>query len=173
VLRPTGRTPHIGAAVDGYADAAEADGDISVAAAAAVDTNALLLLLLQVPQGNFSIYVYKDNDIVSRFLAGDTHSYEKDEVEAVLWALQQYKPMQQFKPGEQSTSKQGLATGAGDTGGSSNAAAVMQQPLMVDVGANVGTFLFKVAAAGYRVAAFEGKGHCLAVRRCVSTAVWQ
>jgi hypothetical protein len=91
--------------------------------------------LLQVPQGNFCIYVYKDNDIVSKSLAGESHSYEKPEVDAVLWALQQYKPKQQQEAG---------------------AAALMDQPLMVDVGANVGTFLFKVADAGYRVAAFEG-----------------
>jgi hypothetical protein len=78
---------------------------------------------------------YKDNDIVSKFLAGETHSYEKPEVDAVLWAMQQYKP------------KQGAA-GAD--------ASILDQPLMVDVGANVGTFLFKVADAGYRVAAFEG-----------------
>lgn len=101
--------------------------------------------LLQVPQGNFSIYVYKDNDIVSQHLAGDSHSYEKPEVEAVLWALQQYRPKQQQVAGA--------------------ASALMDGPLMVDVGANVGTFLFKVADAGYRVAAFEGvvqeRRHCL------------
>ena len=74
-------------------------------------------------------------------LAGETHSYEKPEVDAVLWAMQQYKP------------KQGAA-GAGAGAGAD--ASIMHQPLMVDVGANVGTFLFKVAAAGYRVAAFEG-----------------
>jgi hypothetical protein len=85
--------------------------------------------------------VYKDNDIVSQHLAGDSHSYEKPEVDAVLWALQQHKPKQ--------------------AGG---AVPLMQQPLMVDVGANVGTFLFKIADAGYRVAAFEGAARhaCLA-----------
>ncbi|WIA35984.1 hypothetical protein OEZ86_004361 [Tetradesmus obliquus] len=98
-----------------------------------------------VPQGNFSIYVYKDNDIVSQHLAGDSHSYEKPEVEAVLWALQQYKPKQQ--------------QGAGA------AASLMSGPLMVDVGANVGTFLFKVADAGYRVAAFEGMPTNIALLR--------
>jgi hypothetical protein len=78
--------------------------------------------------------VYKDNDIVSQHLAGDSHSYEKPEVDAVLWALQQQQQPKQ-------------------AGG---AVPLMQQPLMVDVGANVGTFLFKIADAGYRVAAFEG-----------------
>jgi hypothetical protein len=53
--------------------------------------------------------------------------------------------MQQYKP------NQGAAGAAGAAG-----ASIMDQPLMVDVGANVGTFLFKVADAGYRVAAFEG-----------------
>jgi 2-polyprenyl-3-methyl-5-hydroxy-6-metoxy-1,4-benzoquinol methylase len=94
----------------------------------------------QVPQGNFSIYVYKDNDIVSQYLAGESHSYEKPEVDEVLWALQQNKPQQQQQQ------QQGAGT----------AASLMSQPLMVDVGANVGTFLFKVADAGYRVAAFDG-----------------
>ncbi|WIA23250.1 hypothetical protein OEZ85_000021 [Tetradesmus obliquus] len=98
-----------------------------------------------VPQGNFSIYVYKDNDIVSQHLAGDSHSYEKPEVEAVLWALQQYKPKQQQVNGA--------------------ASALMDGHLMVDVGANVGTFLFKVADAGYRVAAFEGMPTNIALLR--------
>jgi hypothetical protein len=106
-----------------------------------------------VPQGNFSIYVYKDNDIVSQHLAGESHSYEKPEVDAVLWALQQYKPPQQQQQG----------AGA--------ASPLMSQALMVDVGANVGTFLFKVADAGYRVAAFEGAGQttgsaCMACTAC-------
>uniref|UniRef100_A0A383V9J7 Methyltransferase FkbM domain-containing protein n=1 Tax=Tetradesmus obliquus TaxID=3088 RepID=A0A383V9J7_TETOB len=98
-----------------------------------------------VPQGNFSIYVYKDNDIVSQHLAGESHSYEKPEVEAVLWALRQYKPKKQH--------------------GFGAAASLMSGPLMVDVGANVGTFLFKVADAGYRVAAFEGMPTNIALLR--------
>lgn len=99
----------------------------------------------QVPQGNFSIHVYKDNDIVSRFLAGDSHSYEPAEVDEVLWALGQYTPkQQQQQPGQQQEQQK---PGESMTGG----------PLMVDIGANVGTFLFKVAASGYRVAAFEGR----------------
>jgi hypothetical protein len=108
---------------------------------------------------------------VSRFLAGDTHSYEKEEVDAVLWALQQYKP-----PG--STAAQAVqAAAAGGTAAAAGSADIMQQPLMVDVGANVGTFLFKVAEAGYRVAAFEGEGQysgtvvSMAVRQCGTVVV--
>ncbi|WIA33898.1 hypothetical protein OEZ86_006997 [Tetradesmus obliquus] len=63
-----------------------------------------------------------DHDIVSGALAGESHSYEKNEVDAVLWAMQQYKHKQQ---------QAGAAAG------------LMEQPFMVDVGANVGTFLFK------------------------------
>lgn len=100
-----------------------------------------------VPQGNFSIYVYKDNDIVSRFLAGEKHAYEENDVAEVMWALEQFKP----KP-QQQQQQLGSVTGP-------------DKPLMVDVGANVGTFLFKVAAAGYRVAAFEGMPSNVALLR--------
>lgn len=90
----------------------------------------------QVDMGNYSMYVYASNDFVSKELAGPRHSYEAVEVAAVLWAMQQHAAAQQ-------------RTG--------RAVPVASQPLFVDGGANVGSFAFAVADAGYRVAAFEGK----------------
>jgi hypothetical protein len=97
--------------------------------------------------GNYSMYVYASNDFVSKELAGPRHSYEAVEVAAVLWAMQQHAAAQQ-------------RTG--------RAVLVASQPLFVDGGANVGSFAFAVADAGYRVAAFEGKAYaqvdcCMAV----------
>jgi hypothetical protein len=89
----------------------------------------------QATQGNFSTYVYAQHDFVSRELAGPRHSYEDKEVTEVLWAMQQYKQTQ--------------PSGAAD--------GIQHQALMVDAGANVGAFLFRVADAGYKVAAFEGQ----------------
>ncbi|WIA23238.1 hypothetical protein OEZ85_000010 [Tetradesmus obliquus] len=91
--------------------------------------------------GNCSVFVYAAHDFVSQELAGPRHSYEEKEVAAVLWAMQQ----------------QQQAAGA--------APRVKQQPLFVDAGANVGSFLFSVADAGYRVAAFEGMPSNIALLR--------
>ncbi|WIA43697.1 hypothetical protein OEZ86_010128 [Tetradesmus obliquus] len=94
--------------------------------------------------GNCSVFVYAAHDFVSQELAGRRHSYEEKEVAAVLWAMQQQQQQQQ-------------AAGA--------APRVKQQPLFVDAGANVGSFLFSVADAGYRVAAFEGMPSNIALLR--------
>jgi hypothetical protein len=94
-----------------------------------------LLRAQQAPQGKFTTYVYAQHDFVSKELAGTRHSYEEKEVTEVLWAMQQYKQTQ--------------PSGAAD--------GTQHQPLMVDAGANVGAFLFRVADAGYKVAAFEGQ----------------
>lgn len=103
---------------------------------AAASTSNTFAAVAQVEMGNYSMYVYASNDFVSKELAGPRHSYEEKEVAAVLWAMQQHGAAQRR---------------------TAKAAPLAEQPLFVDAGANVGSFAFAVADAGYRVAAFEGK----------------
>jgi 2-polyprenyl-3-methyl-5-hydroxy-6-metoxy-1,4-benzoquinol methylase len=80
------------------------------------------------------MHVYANNDLVSQSVANSS-SWEATEVEHVLWALQQSIPQQQQQRQQQQ----------------------QQGPLFVDIGANVGVFSVNAAAAGARVAAFEGE----------------
>jgi hypothetical protein len=94
--------------------------------------------------------VYAAGDIVSGYSTAKRRWYwpfqswgwEQYEIKHVLWALRQYNPQQQQQqgPGQQGTAAAAAAAG----------------PLMVDVGANIAAFMFHAAAAGARVAAFEG-----------------
>jgi hypothetical protein len=43
-----------------------------------------------VPFGNVTMYVYADNDIVSKSISGTHHTWEATEVQQMLWAMQQY-----------------------------------------------------------------------------------
>jgi len=79
----------------------------------------------------FTTYVYGTDDIVSNsILQGG--SWEKPEIDEVLWAMQQPVPI---APGS-------LSPGPN---------------LFVDIGANLAWFALNVANRGYRVAAFEGE----------------
>lgn len=104
-----------------------------------------LLLALQIPFGNVSLHVYDGRDIVSNVLQGPVHSWEENEVKEMLWALKMHS-----SPAQLAAAKMGSAA---------RQAAGQQPPrlpLFVDVGANVGWFALNAAAAGARVAAFEG-----------------
>jgi hypothetical protein len=80
-----------------------------------------------------TLHVYAGNDLVSQSIANSS-AWEATEVENVLWALKQPIPQQQQQQGQQPPA-----------------------PLFVDIGANVGVFSVNAAAAGARVAAFEGE----------------
>jgi 2-polyprenyl-3-methyl-5-hydroxy-6-metoxy-1,4-benzoquinol methylase len=88
-----------------------------------------------------TLHLYADNDLVSQSIANSS-TWEATEVENVLWALQQPIPQQQQQQGQQP-----------------------QAPLFVDIGANVGVFSVNAAAAGARVAAFEGE-QCMRTTAC-------
>uniref|UniRef100_A0A383VXA9 Methyltransferase FkbM domain-containing protein n=1 Tax=Tetradesmus obliquus TaxID=3088 RepID=A0A383VXA9_TETOB len=98
-----------------------------------------------------SMLAYAAGDIVSGYLTAKpkwcwpfaSWGWEQYEIKQVLWALRQYKPQQQQQQQQQQQRGQGQQ---------SRAAA---GPLLVDVGANIGTFTFHAAAVGARVAAFE------------------
>lgn len=110
-------------------------------------------LISQVSFGNVSLHVYEGNDIVSGFLAGQEHTWESSEIQQMLWGLRQHTSPQQaaVKAKQQQDS-------------SSNTQ--QQMPLFVDVGANVGWFALNAAAAGARVAAFEGVWAAILVPEC-------
>lgn len=109
----------------------------------------------QVPFGNVTLHVYDSKDIVSGELAGQSHSWEAGEIQQMLWALKQYTSPQQAAAAavQRSSSKIQQQQRSG----------LDQMPLFVDVGANVGWFALNAAAAGARVAAFEGEGALLLV----------
>jgi hypothetical protein len=84
--------------------------------------------------GNVTLHVYGQDDIVSNKLQ-EGEIWEKAEVREWLWALQQWQ-----KPAAPANSN----------------ASLPYRPLAVDIGANLGWFSLQAAAAGARVAAFEG-----------------
>lgn len=90
------------------------------------------------PTGNVTLHVYGQDDIVSSDLK-KKNSWETAEVAEWLWALQQWQ-----RP----------------TAPADSNASVPDRPLAVDIGANLGWFSLQAAAAGARVAAFEG-GYCI------------
>lgn len=81
------------------------------------------------------MFVYGSNDIVSNELKG-MGRWEKPEIDEWLWAIREWKP------------KQAAAV---------TTSTVPERPLAVDIGANLGWFTINAAAAGARVAAFEGE----------------
>lgn len=82
---------------------------------------------------NVTIFVYGSGDIVSDSLKGSGHGWESAEIQEWLWAIRQWKPQP--------------APAAGSS----------TRPLAVDIGANLAWFSLNAAAAGARVAAFEGE----------------
>jgi len=126
---------------------------------------ALLCCLCRLSSDKVPLYVYVGHDIVSDQLKGSAHAWEPAEVQEMLWALQQFdSPTQRQAAAAISQSLPGLAAAARWAAGrpaSSTATTTsnkqqLQKPLFVDVGANVGWFMLNAAAAGARVAAFEG-----------------
>lgn len=83
------------------------------------------------------MYVYGSGDIVSDSLKGVAHGWETTEIQEWLWAIRQWKPAPVSSTSSSSTDQ--------------------RRPLTVDVGANLGWFTLNAAAAGARVAAFEGE----------------
>jgi hypothetical protein len=84
--------------------------------------------------GNVTLHVYGQNDIVSNdLILGKI--WERAEVTEWLWALKQWQ-----RPAAPADSN----------------ASVPVRPLAVDIGSNLGWFSLQAAAAGARVAAFEG-----------------
>jgi hypothetical protein len=76
-----------------------------------------------------------------------THGWEAAEIQEWLWAIRQWKP-------QALAGKAAAAASLGGAAASSNP--YRNRPLAVDVGANLGWFTLNAAAAGARVAAFEG-----------------
>lgn len=87
------------------------------------------------------MWVYGGGDIVSDQLRA-SRMWERAELDEWLWAIRQWKP-------------QPLA--AANAPGDGTTSSAVTRPLAVDVGANVGWFALNAAAAGARVAAFEGE----------------
>lgn len=92
-----------------------------------------------IPAGNVTLFVYGSGDIVSDSLKGSAHGWESAEIQEWLWAIRQWKPP--------ATPVNGSTATVGDR----------PRPLTVDIGANLDWFSLNAAAAGARVAAFEGE----------------
>jgi len=91
------------------------------------------------PAGNVSIYVYGAGDIVSDHLKGAQHGWETVEIQEWLWAIRQWQQQPAALPAASTNTTR------------------PDRPLTVDIGANLGWFSLNAAAAGARVAAFEGE----------------
>lgn len=72
------------------------------------------------------MFVYDNNDIVSNQLRGTQHTWEAGEINEMLWALRQSKSVQQLLV------SQGKPPGPA-------------APLMVDIGANIGWWVVRLA----------------------------
>lgn len=102
--------------------------------------------------GNVSVYVYSTGDIVSDSLQR-LRNWETPEMNEWLWAIRQWR-----RPAAAAAAGQLPSSNGSSINSSSSSGAVPDRPLTVDIGANLGWFTLNAAAAGARVAAFEGGG---------------
>lgn len=115
----------------------------------------------QVQFSNVSLYIYSSNDIVSNELKGG--GWEATEIKEMLWGIKQCSTQREIldRLGTQSQGAHVAVTTAGQRQlkqqQQQQQAASPRQPLFVDVGSNVGWFAMNAAAAGAKVAAFEGE----------------
>lgn len=109
-------------------------------------------------QGNVSVFVYDNNDIVSGHLKGAGHDWEAVETQEMLWALRQFQDTRKVQL-DLAAGSAAAAAAAAMQGGAVAAlpVEVPDVPLVVDIGANVGWFTLNAAAAQAKVAAFEGR----------------
>lgn len=112
------------------------------------DRRGLYLLLLH-SAGNVSVYVYGAGDIVSDHLKGAQHGWETVEIQEWLWAIRQWQQPPAALPAASTNITR------------------PDRPLTVDIGANLGWFSLNAAAAGARVAAFEGERAHWNVLACI------